>query len=524
MNQKKTTRTRFAPSPTGYIHVGNVRSALYPYLIARQAYRRGEQNARFILRIEDTDQARYVADAERLIVDTLKWLEISWDEGPSADSDFAKISRNEGHVAKLDSGAEEIGQFGPYHQTSRREIYWKYAEHLVEKGLAYTDMSDQDEVQAFRELCQSEKKPFTFREFREQRQLDQTAPKWTPRLGRPLRFRSTPKAYSWHDEVYGDLSAGPEAQDDLVLIKSDGLPTYNFAHIVDDYEQQLTYVIRGQEYISSMPKYLALYDALGIEWPIFAHLPHILGPDGKKKLGKRDGAKSVSEYRENGILPEAMLNFLALLGWNPGNGSEQEIFTLDELIEQFDFSHVQKSGARFDENHLVWMNGVWIRKMAGEDFAKLMQYAENFWGEAAQKATAEDRERVLHVIVDRIKTLKDLPALSEYFFAKPTPDWSMIDNNKQLKKLDRAELIALLQVVREDFAKLSSQEFSDGNAIQNELNSLLERTEQKPGILFSLIRFALSWAPFSPALPEMIKVLGKAETISRIDLAIDAAK
>lgn len=521
--EEKITRTRFAPSPTGYIHVGNVRSALYPYLVARQAYNRGESNARFILRIEDTDQARYVEDAEQLIIDTLKWLSISWDEGPAADSSFAEISRKDGDLVKIDSKMDEIGKFGPYHQTARREIYWRYAKKLVEKGLAYTDTSNPDEVQAFREACQATKRPFTFREFREQKKSDQDAPTWNPELGLPLRFRSTPKAYAWHDQVYGDLSAGPEAQDDLVLIKSDGLPTYNFAHIVDDYEQHLTHVIRGQEYISSMPKYLALYDALDIKWPIFAHLPHILRPDGKKKLGKRDGAKSVSEYRENGILPEAMLNFLALLGWNPGNGSEQEIFTLDELVEQFDFSHVQKSGARFDENHLVWMNGVWIRKLAEENFAKLAKYAEKFWGKSAQASSPERREQVLRVIVDRIKTLQDLPMLSEYFFAKPTPDWNMIDNNKQLKKMERKDLVKLLKVVRETFAKLSEQDFADSESVQTELNNLLSETGQKPGILFSLIRFALSWAPFSPALPEMIKVLGKNEMISRIDDAINAA-
>jgi glutamyl-tRNA synthetase len=291
----KVVRTRFAPSPTGYIHVGNVRSALYPFFLAKKAQGSGDKNSAFLLRIEDTDQARFVEGSEKLILETLEWLGISWDEGPT-----------------LDGG--EIGEFGPYHQTARKSIYYEYAQKLVDAGLAYADPTTSEEIQKYREECEKLKLPFLFRNMR-----PENPPMWTPDCGLPLRLKVTDlKTYHWHDEVFGDLSAGAEVLDDFILIKSDGMPTYNFAHIVDDDQMKITHVIRGAEYISSTPKYLSLYDALGIAWPIFAHLPHILAPDGKKKLGKRDGAKSVTEYRADGYLPEAMVNFLAGLGWNDG--------------------------------------------------------------------------------------------------------------------------------------------------------------------------------------------------------------
>ncbi|MFZ2560081.1 MAG: glutamate--tRNA ligase [Candidatus Nanoperiomorbaceae bacterium] len=516
----KNVRTRFAPSPTGYIHVGNVRSALYPYLLARQAYARDDHEARFILRIEDTDQTRFVDGAEELIIDTLKWLGVSWDEGPAADSYLSKNAPVQIRQNSVGQEVREIGPYGPYHQTSRREIYYKYAQKLIDDGFAYADSTSADDTTSYRAECEKNGQPFLFRNIRP----DNPA-KWTPGTSEnptlPLRFKVRElKKYHWHDEVFGDLSAGAEVLDDFILIKSDGLPTYNFAHIVDDNEMKISHVIRGQEYISSMPRYLALYDALDIDWPIFAHLPHILGPDGKKKLGKRDGAKSVSEYRTDGILPEAMLNFLALLGWNPGNGSEQEIFTLNDLVEQFDLSHVQKSGARFDERHLVWLNGAWIRNLAAENFVKLSNYATEFWGDNAKSATPELREKVLRVVADRLKTLCDLPVLSEYFFARPTPDWTMVDNNKQLRKVERATLVKLLKTTKTRLNELSERDFQDKNKVQSALNELLESTGQKPAVLFSMIRFALTWAPFSPGLPETMMTLAKDETLNRLDAAI----
>lgn len=472
-------RTRFAPSPTGYIHVGNVRAALFPWLLARQ------QKGSFILRIEDTDQARLVEGATDLILDTLEWLGLDWDEGPRRGGDF-----------------------GPYVQTERRDIYLRYAQKLIDKGLAYADPYSADEVQAFRDQAKAEKRAFLYRDHR-----PDSPPTWDG--SQPLRFKVPEfKRYTWHDPVMGELSAGPEALDDFILIKSDGLPTYNFAHIVDDSEMQVTHVIRGLEYIASIPKYLSLYDALEIKWPVLACLPHIMAPDGKKKLGKRDGAKSVQEYQKDGILPEAMLNFLASLGWN--DGTEQEIFSVDELVAKFSLERVQRSGARFDEQRLLWMNGQWIRRLSIDD---LFNRVTGFWPESAKTASEEYKKQILALAQDRLKTLSDLPVLTDYFFTDPTPDWSMVDSNKQLGKLDRTQLVNFLKTAQN---ALESSDF-DPESLQNTLNKLLEVTGEKPGILFSIIRLAVSWAPFSPALNDTLSVLGKQTVTGRLQSAISAA-
>lgn len=474
-----TVRTRFAPSPTGYIHVGNVRSALYPYLIAKQSH------GTFILRIEDTDRARFVEGAEALIKDTLHWLGLDWDEGP--------VLRGVGETG---------GEFGPYHQTERRELYLKWARLMIDRGLAYADPYTPEEVQAFREQAKAEKRAFLYREHR-----PDNPPEW--QLGLPLRFK-TPiiKRYTWHDAVMGELSAGPEALDDFILIKADGLPTYNFAHIIDDYEMRVTHVIRGAEYVASTPKYLSLYEALDITPPILAHVPHILAPAGNKKLGKRDGAKSVSEYRDEGILPEAMLNFLAQLGWN--DGTEQEIFSLSELVKKFSLDRVQKSGARFDEQRLIWLNGQWIRRLGLDDLARRCQ---NYWPAAARAATDAYKKSILLLVQDRLKTLRDLEILTHYFFEEPTRDVKLITNHKQLKKLSPDEISHLLQLVRHQLEALDNWDVA---SIKTCLNGLLDTTRQKPAVLFSLIRILVTWTPFSPQLDETLALLGKQTTLRRL--------
>lgn len=474
-----TTRTRFAPSPTGYIHVGNVRTALYTYLIARK------HQGDFILRIEDTDQARFVDGAEELILKTLNWLGLDWDEGPNLGN------------------TEEVGNFGPYHQTDRREIYLKWAKKMIDEGLAYADPYTPEQVQAFRDQAKTEKRAFLYRDHR-----PENPPEW--QLGMPLRFKVPEiKRYSWQDAVMGELSAGPEALDDFILIKADGLPTYNFAHIIDDFEMKITHVIRGSEYIASTPKYLSLYEALKIEPPILAHVPHIMAPTGNKKLGKRDGAKSITEYQKEGILPEAMLNFLAQLGWN--DGTEQEIFSKEELIEKFSLDRVQKSGARFDEQRLIWLNGQWIRSL---DLADLYNRCEDFWGEESNNAEESYKKQVLALAQDRLKTLQDLPKLTNYFFTEPEIDEELISGNKQLRKLAEEERQNLLSVVRQELAKITDW---TPESIQSCLNGLLETTGQKPGILFSLVRIVTTWAQFSPQLNDTLALIGQEKTLQRID-------
>lgn len=473
-------RTRFAPSPTGYIHVGNIRSALFPWLLARQ------RGGSFILRIEDTDQARFIEGATELILDTMNWLGLDWDEG-----------------------VEKGGEYGPYIQTERRENYLKWAQILIDKGLAYADPYTEDQVNEFRQDAKNKKKAFLYRDYR-----PENPPIWDGT--KPLRFKVTNiKRYSWHDKVMGDLSAGPEALDDFILIKSDGLPTYNFAHIVDDAEMKITHIIRGLEYIPSIPKYLSLYEALEIEPPIMACLPHILAPDGKKKLGKRDGAKSVQEYKNDGILPEAMLNFLASMGWN--DGTEQEIFTREELIAKFSLDRVQRSGAKFDEKRLIWMNGQWIRKL---NLNELYRHTNGFWPESANEYNDDAKKMILALVHDRLKTLADIPTMTSYFFEEPNPDISMIKDNKQLSSISNNELISLIEASKN--ALFDSQ--FDVDSLQNTLNSLLELTGQKPGILFSLIRIAVSWAPFSPALNQTLSAIGNERVQARLQLAIDFIK
>lgn len=470
-------RTRFAPSPTGFLHVGGVRTALFAWLVARKA------QGQFILRLEDTDQKREVAGSAEHLTRSLKALGLIYDEGPDVG-----------------------GAYGPYRQSERLDTYKRWAQKLIDTGRAYADPYTPAEIQTFREQAQAEKRPFLYRNHRPEQ-----PPVWDGT--QPLRFKSDPKTYHWHDEVMGDLSTGPEVIDDIILIKSDGFPTYNFAHIVDDYEMQISHIIRGQEFISSQPNYLNLYEALDITPPIFATMPHILGESGNKKLGKRDGAKDVLDYIRDGFLPETLVSFIATLGWN--DGTEQEIFTVSELIEKFSLARVQKSGARFDEKRLVWMNGQFIRDLAIDE---LYDRVVDFWPETAQTADESYKRTVLALAQDRLKTLADLPALTTYFFAEPTPDLTLIHDNKQLRKLSTEEQVALLQAASDT---LSDTDFT-AEHIQNALNALLEQTGQKPGVLFSLVRIAVTWAPFSPQLDETLATLGKDITLARLKKAIAA--
>jgi len=470
-------RTRFAPSPTGFMHVGGVRTALFAWLLARQ------KQGQFILRLEDTDQKREVEGSAEHIIAALGALGIHHDEGP-------------------DIG----GPFAPYKQSDRLSIYKEWAQKLIDAGRAYADPYTPAELDAFRESAKANKKAFLYREHRP----ESPAP-WDGTT--PLRLKSDPKTYHWHDEVLGDLSTGPEVIDDIILIKSDGFPTYNFAHIVDDAEMQITHIIRGQEFIASQPNYLNIYEALGLDFPIFATMPHIMAESGNKKLGKRDGAKDVLDYLHEGYLPETMVNFIASLGWN--DGTEQEVFSVAELIEKFSLDRVQKSGARFDEKRLEWMNGQHIRSLSLDD---LYARVTDFWPESAKDISESDKKQVLGLVQDRLKTLKDLAILTDYFFSEPIVNLQMLADNKQLSKLSNDEVKSLLT---EASNVLEGSDFTS-EAIQESLNKLLEITGQKPGILFSLIRLSVSWAPFSPALNNTLSVLGKETTLKRLTETISS--
>lgn len=470
-------RTRFAPSPTGFLHVGGIRTALFAWLVARQS------SGQFILRLEDTDQKREVTGSAEHLVKSLRALGLDYDEGP-------------------DIG----GAHGPYRQSERLDIYRQWAQKLIEQGRAYADPYSPTEVQQFREQAQKEKQPFLYRNHR-----PDTPPAWNGST--PLRFKSDPKSYQWHDEVMGELSTGPEVIDDFILIKSDGFPTYNFAHIVDDAEMGITHIIRGQEFIASMPNYLNLYEALGLDTPVFATMPHILNEQGNKKLSKRDGAKDILDYISDGYLPEALRSFIATLGWN--DGTEQEIFTTDELVQKFSLERVGKSGAHFDERRLNWVNGHFIREMPLDE---LYERVTEYWPPEARDYDDSYKKQVLGLVQERLKYFAELPELTIFFFKDLPMNPELISGHKQLKKIASEDLATLLQAV---VAELEPSDFSVED-LTNRLNGLLTLTHTKPAVLFSLIRIAATQAPASPGLAETLHVLGKETSMQRIQKQLAA--
>jgi glutamyl-tRNA synthetase len=474
--------TRFAPSPTGFMHVGGVRTALYSWLWARK------NNGQFILRIEDTDKEREVEGSVLHIQEALKWVGINWDQGP-------------------DIG----GPHAPYTQSERLELYKKYANILIEKGFAYADPYSEEDLEKFRQEAEANKKPFLYREHR-----PENPPVWDGSM--PLRFKIKDlKRSEWNDLVFGDLSAGPEALDDFILMKSDGYPTYNFCHIVDDIEMGVTHVIRGQEFISSTPKFLALYEALGIKPPLFVSLPHILGKDGHKKLGKRDGAKDVLDYKKEGYLPEAMINYLAFLGFNPGG--EKEVYSVEELISVFDLSKIQHSGAKWNDEKLDWMNKEHMKLLSKGQIEK--EIIERFPEEIQKdKITIQ----LVPLIFDKIYKWGDVKKVVDdfsYLFIRvghsnqELPIWKDLKSHPD--KFDKTlgylkKILDLLEPV-ENWTYESIK-----NAVWNYAND-----NGKGNILWPM-RFALSVSEKTPDPFKLAELLGKIETLDRIKKLINFLK
>ena len=480
-NKDKKVITRFAPSPTGFMHIGNVRTALYAWLWARR------NNGTFILRIEDTDKKREVVGSIDHIKETMKWLGMDWDEGP-------------------DIG----GPNAPYIQSERMkglDIYTKHANKLIENGFAYADTTSEEELDNLRKKAEEERKPFLFREYR-----PNNPPKWEK--GMPLRFKIKElKRTNWNDVARGELSAGEEALDDFILIKSDGYPTYNFAHIVDDIEMGITHIIRGQEFISSTPNYIAVYEALGARQPIYVTAPPLLGESGNKKMGKRDGAKDTLEYRKDGFLPQAMVNFLVFLGFNPGG--EKEIFTKQELIDVFDINKIQSSPAKVNEEKLLWMN---------KEHIKLLNFDEHFesilkWLPDSVKNLARFNEDVLRkitpILVDRISKWGDLEDLAkagdlDYFFQKP----DFVQKLLVWKEGDLETSKKHLKNIKEILDKTDDTFFETPEKIKSVLWDYAEK-EGRGNVLWPL-RVALTGKDKSPDPFTMLSVLGKKESLERI--------
>lgn len=484
MTDKKVV-TRFAPSPTGFMHIGSVRTALFAYLYAKK------NNGTFILRIEDTDKAREVEGSIEHIQKSLKWLGIDWDYGPDTEN-----------------------HFGSAIQSQRLPTYLEYANKLVSKGLAYPDPYTQEELEAFRKKAEEEKRPFLYRDHR-----PETFEKWDGT--KPLRLKTPEiKRYKWTDAVRGELEAGPEALDDFVLIKSDGYPTYNLAHIIDDLNMGVTHIMRGDEFISSTPKFLSLYDALEIPYPVFVTLPPILRDDRTKKLGKRDGAKDILDYKTEGYLPEAMVNFLALIGWNPG--TEQEVFTKQELVDAFDISKIQKAGGAFNEEKLDWMNKEHIKRLPAEtvteEVLSRLKNCESIKG--SSKLNDKDFVgKISHIIFDHISKWGDVDTQAgagefDFYFNTPEYETSLLawkggtlENSKKH-----------LSWVKEKLAGLGETEFENAEKIKAHIFDYA--TENGRGDVLWPLRVSLSGKEKSPDPFTLLSVFGKTESVSRIDNAL----
>ncbi len=476
--------TRFAPSPTGFMHIGGVRTALFAYLWARK------NKGTFILRIEDTDKEREVAGSIEHIQESLTWLGIDWDFGPGMDSPFGSLIQSE-----------------------RLATYKVAAQKLVDKGLAYPDPYTAEELKKFREQAVAEKRPFLFRDHR-----PKVFDAWDGK--RPLRFKVPEiKRYVWNDVVRGQLESGEEMLDDFILIKGDGYPTYNFAHIIDDQAMQVTHVMRADEFISSMPKFLSLYDALEIPYPEFVTLPPILRDDKTKKLGKRDGAKDILDYRSDGYLPEAMVNFLAFIGWNPG--TEQELFTKDELIEAFDISKIHSHGGVVNEEKLLWYNREYLLKLPAETFAsESLSRLRNALEERNIPWDESIGERMVPSLKERISIWNDIATMAgegefDFFFSDPVVDTAALVPKKSTKE----ETVAHLRKIHEILTAIPESDYTEQVNVKKAIWDYA--TAAGRGNVLWPMRYALSGKEKSPDPFTICSIIGKDATLSRLHSAIE---
>ncbi len=434
-------RVRIAPSPTGTPHIGTAWQALFDYIFAKK------NNGKFILRLEDTDRERYVAESIEQIYETFKWLGLNYDEGP-------------------DIG----GSFGPYVQSERLDIYQKQAAELLGKGLAYQD-------------------------------------------GGAIKFKINKEGQTLYHDLVGDrdITIENSLQEDFVILKSDKYPTYNFANVIDDHLMEISHVIRGNEYISSMPKYLQLYQAFDWEIPQFAHFPVLVGSD-RSKLSKRHGAKGALEFKKEGYLKEAVINFLALLGWSHPQG--KEVFDLEELIKLFDFKDINPSSAFFDETKLQWLNGEYIRKSQNSNLkTQILDYLNEISEGKLNHPTDEEIEKVIPLIKERIKKLSDFVPLTDFLWEKP--EYGM-EIYQKLKIKNQKEILQKILEKLEDIEKPWKAE-----VFEKTFRELAEELKLSAGQMFQLIRVAVSGQLVTPPLFESIKILGEEETIKRTREALE---
>lgn len=481
-------RVRFAPSPTGYLHIGGARTALFNWLFARK------MGGKLILRIEDTDTQRLKEDSASQILTSLKWLGLNWDEGP-----------------------EVGGDCGPYYQSERQEIYTKYAQQLLDSGKAYYCFCTAEDLEAAREKQRQAKQPFRYA--RTCRDIPMEEAKKRAAAGEPYSIRikiPVEGSITVHDLIHGDVTFNMDQFDDFVIVKSNGMPTYNFAVVVDDHLMGMTHVLRAEEHLSNTPKQLLIYEALGFEPPKFGHMPMILAPD-RSKLSKRHGATSVEEFQAQGYLPEAIVNYLTLLGWGPGD--EREIFDLQETVKLFELEQMSKKAAVYDTKKLTWMNGQYLSQLPLENIlpeAKKFFLKDGLVTETWLEENAEYFAKLVDTVRVRVKTLQEVADAAVYFFK----DVEAYDE-KGVSKHFNAEAAVLLEKCA---AALEADPVFDLASTEAIYNKIAEENGLSLGKVIHPTRLALTGRTVSPGMFDVMVLLGKEKTIARILKAVDYIK
>jgi glutamyl-tRNA synthetase len=502
--KNNTIRVRFAPSPTGPLHIGGVRTALYNYLFARQ------MGGRMILRIEDTDQTRYISGAEEYIIDALKWCGI-----------------------EIDEGIEQGGDFGPYRQSDRKQIYRKYAVQLLESGQAYMAFDTAEELDHLRNEAEAKGETFTYgianrNSLNNSLKLDPKEVEKRVEAGEPyvIRFKMPEnEVLEMEDIIRGQVRVNTQTLDDKILFKSDGMPTYHLANIVDDHMMEISHVIRGEEWLPSMPLHVLLYRAFQWERPAFAHLPLLLKPKGNGKLSKRDGDKlgfpvfptqwtnplngeQSSGYREDGYFPQAFINMLALLGWHPAG--EQEIFSMEELIKEFSLERVNKSGARFDPEKAKWFNQYYLKATPNSQLAELFL---PILKEKGIQTSQEKAEIIIDLVKERAVFVPDLWEQSYFFFVAPT-EYAAKSRKKNWKQDTPEHMKALMEVLQkiDDFSSAKTEEVVKAWIMSN---------EYPMGKIMNAFRLCIVGDSKGPHMFDIISTIGKEETLARLQKGIE---
>ncbi|MDM7998791.1 MAG: glutamate--tRNA ligase [Dehalococcoidia bacterium] len=479
-------RVRYAPSPTGYPHIGNIRTALFNWLFARHT------GGKFIVRIEDTDQSRKVEGAVEQILESLRWLGLDWDEGP-----------------------EVGGPFGPYFQSERLELYRRYAHELVEAGHAYRCYCSPERLARMHtEMVGRKESVRTYDRHCRELSADEQAKAEAGGVVPVIRFK-VPLAgqTTFHDLIRGDITFSNAELDDLVLLKSDGYPTYHLANVVDDHSMQVSHVMRADEWLSSTPRHVLLYKAFGWTPPLYAHLPMILGPD-KSKLSKRHGATALLEYRDEGYLPEAIFNFLALLGWSLDD--KTDVISREDLVRHFSLDRISRTAAVFDIKKLQWLNGFYIRKLSPSELAEraLPFYERQLPQEVERPLDLRYVGQVVTLQRERVKTLAELPENAAFFFVEDLDYPAELLLKGGMSREQARELLTAAAAV------LGSVVTFDAAGLEAPLRALAERTSVRTGDLFGLLRVAVTGRTAAPPLFDTMAVVGKERCLKRVRAAV----